>query len=354
VIEIREATEEDNESLIELQNKCPQGTSLVLGVDSSPDFFARSKPFKDWHVFVAVEDNSIVGSAAYAIKDTYVGGKLVKTAYEYGFMVDPQQRRKGIATQLQKYLERVALEKNVDMLHLDIMEDNKPSLNLFSKMGFEKVKDFTTFSLMVYEKQSPVREISIRRMKESDVEKVVAIINEMYRGYNFFHPFKPKDFLNYVERTPYFDLHNILLFQDEQDIKACLGYWDYNNIRKYIVQKFNWRLKTQLFLMKFLGLFTKTPHIPKQGDALSSYNLIMPAFKDTESIKDLIRHLINIALENKIYFLHVPVDPENPIAAVLSRFRHTKIRLHFFIKPLKQKSAPSLGNAKLFIDAAEI
>lgn len=354
MIEIREATEEDNESLIELQNKCPQGTSLVLGVDSSPDFFARSKPFKDWHVFVAVENNSIVGSAAYAINNTYVEGKLVKTAYEYGFIVDPQQRRKGIATQLQKYLEHVAFEKNVNMLHLDIIEDNKPSIRLFSKMGFKKVKDCTTFSLMVYKKQPTVKEKNIRRMEKSDLKKVVAMINEMYRGYDFFHPFKPKDFLDYVRRMPYFDLHNIFLFQDGQDIKACLGYWDYNNIRKYIVQKFNWRLKTQLFLMKFLGLLTKTPNIPKQGESLSSYNLIMPAFKDTESIQDLIRHLINIALENKIYFLHIPTDPENPVTPVLSRFRHTKIRLHFFIKPLKQKEPPSLRNTKLFIDAAEI
>jgi hypothetical protein len=47
LIEIRKATEKDNQALNELQTKCPSGTSIVMNVDSSPDFFARSKPFKD-------------------------------------------------------------------------------------------------------------------------------------------------------------------------------------------------------------------------------------------------------------------------------------------------------------------
>jgi hypothetical protein len=32
-----------------------------MNVDSSPDFFARSKPFKDWAVLAAVDDGKIVG-----------------------------------------------------------------------------------------------------------------------------------------------------------------------------------------------------------------------------------------------------------------------------------------------------
>jgi len=138
---IREATGDDNDALNELQRKCPMGTSFVLGVDSSPDYFARSRPFKDWHVFVAVENNTIVGSAAFAAKDIYVEDRQIKTAYEYGFIVDPLHRRKGIAKKLQRHIEQIALENNVDLLHLDIIEDNVPSVSLFSKMGFEEAKN---------------------------------------------------------------------------------------------------------------------------------------------------------------------------------------------------------------------
>ena len=138
---IRKANEHDNDGLNELQKKCPMGTSMILGVDSSPDFFARSRPFRDWHVFVAVENDVIVGSAGFATYDTCVEGKQIKTAYEYGFIVDPLHRRKGIAEELQSYIEKIARDSDVDLLHLDVIEDNIPSIRFFSKMGFEKLRE---------------------------------------------------------------------------------------------------------------------------------------------------------------------------------------------------------------------
>jgi len=354
LIKIREASEKDNETLIELQNRCPQGTSFVLGVDSSPDYFARSKPFRDWHVLVANEENGIVGSAAFAIDEAYVGGRKFRVAYEYGFIVDPRHRRKGIAIKLQERIERVALGKDVDLLHLDITEDNGPSIELFSKFGFRKVKDCATFSLMVSRRHKVPQERNIRQMGRSDVEEVVSLINEMYHDYSFFNPFKPEDFVNYVRRMPYFNFHDILVFEDNGDIKACLGCWNYNKVRKYIVQKFSWKLKAQIYLLRLMGLFTQMPEIPTIGEPIQSYNLTTLAYKNRESITELVKHIINKALDNKISFLHVPVDLDTEIAAVLSKFRHTKLKLHFFVKSLKQAKVPNLEDTKLYVDASEL
>lgn len=351
---IREATKDDNDTLNEIQKKCPMGTSLVLGVDSSPDYFARSKPFKDWHVFVAVEDNTIVGSAAFAIKDTYVEDKQIKTAYEYGFMVDPSHRRKGIAGELQRHIERIALDNNIDLLHLDIIEDNFPSINLFSGMGFKKAKDCTIFSLMPYKKQKTAVEANVRGMDETDVDAVTNLINETYRNYNFFTPYNPNDFTEFVKRMPHFGFHNILLLEDNDGIKACLGYWEYNKVRRYVVQNLNWKMKAQTYLIRVIGLFTKMPPIPKLGEALPSYNLVMLAYRNPESLAELIRNVVNIALKNKINLIHAPADPTNPTAAILSRFTHTKMKMHFFIKPLKQEKLLSLGEKKLYVDALEM
>lgn len=43
MILIREATEDDNDALNGLQKKCPMGTSMFIGIDSSPVYFARSR-----------------------------------------------------------------------------------------------------------------------------------------------------------------------------------------------------------------------------------------------------------------------------------------------------------------------
>jgi GNAT superfamily N-acetyltransferase len=354
LIEIRKATEKDNQALNELQTKCPSGTSIVMNVDSSPDFFTRSKPFKDWTVLVAVDEGKIVGSARYAINDAIVEGKQVKAAYEYGFMVDPEQRRRGIAAKLQECIEQNAAERNVDLLHLTIIEDNIPSINLFSKMGFEKVKDCATLSIMVYKKQKLTKEVNIRTAEKSDLSEIVNMINEMYHDYNFFHPLKTEDLLDYIQRMPGFNLQNMFVFHDQHGVKACIGYWDYAKVRKYIVQKFNWRLKAQLSLLKLAGLFAEMPRIPKPGEPFLSYNLTTLAFKDAESIMNLIKHVINIALENRINILNIPVDVSSPAAEVLSRFRHARIGLQFLAKPLSGKKLSRLDEDTLYIDITAI
>jgi len=352
---IREAAERDNDALNELQKKCPMGTSLVLGVDSSPDYFARSRPFRDWHVFVAVENDIIVGSAAFAINDTYVEGTQIKTAYEYGFSVDPLHRRKGIAEKLQGHIEHTALENDVDLLHLDIIEDNIPSISLFSKMGFEKVKDCMTISLMPYKRQRISAEGSIRSMEEADVDDVTDLINEMYRGYDFFAPFQPKDFVEYLGRIPHFDFRNILVLEDNGELEACLGVWEYDKVRKYIVEKLNWRLKAQTSLIRLIGLFTRMPYIPKPGEPLLSYNLATAAYKRPESMTELLKKTVNIALENKINFIHVTIDPSCPMATVLSQFRfQTRMKLHVLTKPLKQERIPRSRERKIYVDVAEM
>jgi len=354
VIRIREAREGDNDALIELQKQCPQGTNLVLGIDSSPDYFARCKPFKDWHVFVACEDDSIIGSAAYAINETLVGGVQLKTAYEYGFMVDPHHRRRGIAVKLQKHIEQIAADNKIDLLHLDITEENLPSIGFFSKMGFRKVKDCAVFSLMVYRRQSIERETNIRCMKKKDINKVTDLINKTYRDYNFFTPFQTNELMQYVGRMPYFDLNSIVVYEDAEDIRACLGFWDYNKVRRYIVQRFSWRLKAQAVLMKLARAFTKVPDIPKPGESLLSYNLATLGCRDVGSVTELIKYVVNVALEKRVNFLHMPVDPESPIAAALSQFRHTRMKLHFFIKPLVQEALPDLKGRNVYIDVSEM
>jgi GNAT superfamily N-acetyltransferase len=354
MILVRDATEDDNEALNELQKKCPMGTSIVIGVDCSPDYFARSRPFKEWQVLVAVENGTIVGSAAYAIIDTCVNGEQFKTAFEYGFIVDPLYRRKGIAEKLHRHIEHASLERDVKLLHLDIIEDNLPSIGLFSKLGFTKVKDCTIFSLMPYKKQKTTAEASVRSMNEADVDDVTNLINEMYRDYDFFAPFQPKDFLEYIKRMPHFDLHNILVLEGSDGIKACLGYWDHSKVRRYVVEKMNRTMRMQAYLMKLISLFAKMPRIPKLGEQLLNYNLTTMACRDSESMTELIKHTINIALENKVNQIIATVDPRNPIAANLSQFRHVKMKSHFFVKSLRREGLPNLGERKLYIDANQM
>jgi hypothetical protein len=207
---------------------------------------------------------------------------------------------------------------------------------------------------MPYKKQKVINEEAIGVMNEADIEAVTDLINKTYSGHNFFAPLKSKDFLDSLKRIPHFDFHNILVLRRNDRIEATLGYWEYDKVRKYIVQKLNRRLKAQTYLIRVIGLFTKMPHIPRLGETLLSYNLTIMAYRNPESLAELIRHVVNIALDNKIDFIHVTVDPASPAAAVLTQFTHTKMKLYFYVKSLRHEKLPNLGERKLYIDALEM
>jgi hypothetical protein len=69
---------------------------------------------------------------------------------------------------------------------------------------------------------------------------------------------------------------------------------------------------------------------------------------------NLIKHEINIALENGINILNIPVDVSSPAAEVLSRFRHARIGLQFLAKPLSGKKLSRLDEDTLYIDITAI
>jgi GNAT superfamily N-acetyltransferase len=133
---IRKAELGDNEALLKLQLRCPQGTDLVFQFDRSPDFFARSMPYERLWTFIAEEGDQIVGSIECALRDLYIGGVICKAMYVFGVMVDPEHRRKGIASMLQAEVDGVASRVDADLMYVFIVEENVPSIRMTEKMGF--------------------------------------------------------------------------------------------------------------------------------------------------------------------------------------------------------------------------
>jgi hypothetical protein len=97
------------------------------------------------------------------------------------------------------------------------------------------------------------------------------------------------------------------------------------------------------------------PHIPKPGEALLSYNLATVAYRRPESMTELLKKAINIALENNVNFIHVTIDPSCPMTTLLSQFGfQTRMKLHVLTKPLKQARSSHLGENKIYLDVAEL
>jgi len=348
LIKIRNALEMDDSALIELQKKCPMGRSLILQFDSSPSFFNRSKHQTENHIIVAVEEGNIVGSASCAIMEKRVNEKTLRTAYNYGLMVDPSHRRKGIATLLTERREEIASEHDIDMIFCQIIQNNIPSIRVMEKRDFMHVKDIISYVLMVYKPQKPSTHGVIRPAEKPDFPRIVDLINDTYSEYDLYKPHKVDEFKEFVEKRAHYDLNNIHVYEKEGEVKACLGYWDYNKIIQMTVLQLARKDQLMNIALAFLGIFTKLPKIPKPGQRLTQYFLQDIGFTKPEYLTELVKHVNNIALKNDIGVL-TTLGVEEPITDVLSKFMNTTSTEHIYAKPLKELDLTGFGQKKIFL-----
>ena len=92
-MDIREATVNDNQELQNIQAQCPMGASLIVSSVNAPDFFARAKAYERWKVYVACDNNRIIGSAATAIREAVINGSLKGIGYEFQYFTRPEYRK---------------------------------------------------------------------------------------------------------------------------------------------------------------------------------------------------------------------------------------------------------------------
>ena len=147
---IHQAMPKDNGQLQELQGKCPQGKKLIVSTVNTPDFFARAKAFESYRVFVACEENGIIGSHACAIHNAVVNGKLSRVGYSFQTFISPSHRRKNLAKQLLQYMEDHLIQNGAALVYGLIMEGNLPSMKLVESLGFKLHRTLVMPGLAIY------------------------------------------------------------------------------------------------------------------------------------------------------------------------------------------------------------
>lgn len=347
-MQIREAKPEDNQQLIELQRKCPMGSDLLLQLDSSPDFFNRSRGYEDWAILVAEEEGQIIGSAGFATLETTIDGSLYQGVYEYGFMVDPAHRRKGIASIIQESIETHAHDNGADFLYLNITEGNIASHMLFTSHGFKPVRECSPLMFMAYKKHD-TDHYKIRPMKEGDIPVVVTLLNEYNEDLDFYTPLTEDSFKEYFGRLPFYSLDNIFLYEHDT-VKAVAGFWDYTNVMRFTLQSFNTRWKMMSAIAGILGKITTMPKFPVVGEQMSHWYLTPFAYRDPLAANQLLVHVLNKAYSDGVYMVSLPVDKESPAYSELNKHRPNKGTFTFYIKPYVD--LPSIK--KIYVDPMDI
>jgi ribosomal protein S18 acetylase RimI-like enzyme len=270
--------------------------------------------------------------------------------YEYGVMVNPDVRRKGIASSLQREIE--ARTSSSDYMHLNITEGNIASHSFFKGYGFEPVKKCVPLMVMAY-KEHQVEDLKIRKMREGDIPVVVNLLNETYRGYDFYEPFTEDSFMEHYGRLPFYNLKDIYLFEQDT-VLAVAGVWDYDKVMKFTLLKFNNRWKMMRLMTKVMGLLTAMPKISGVGEQMSNWYLTPLGYRDPDAASQLVGYLLNLAYKRNVGMISLPLAVDSPIKEVLSGYRYGEGSLIWYMKSISGEELPDVSSKPLFVDVKDI
>ena len=349
---IREATIEDNQELQELQGKCPQGKTLIISLVNTPDFFARAKAYESTQVYVACENNQIVGSAAGAIREAIVNGSLRRVGYEFQYFTSPGYRGRGIARQLHKYIKNHFIQHGAVLSYLLVIEGNLPAMELFEGLGFNHHRTLTMPGLAIYKEMNAAHKGNIRQIVSEELPLVSDLLNETWQGYDLYEPTSAETLTQFVNRTPAYNFSNIFVFEDHGEILACLGFWDWNQIMKITLKARSLKMQMMGFLLDIARAFRSLPRIPRPGEILKQWCLTPIGFRNADHLAVLIKYVNNLALHRGIEQIFCIGERDHPLLTTMKGFIHVDTAMHLYVKLLQQDV--SMGDKPVFINGIDL
>lgn len=345
----------DNEELIALQVRCPQGTTLVLSATNTPDFFARARAYPAHHVFVAEEDGQIIGSAACGLHEVLLGGEVRTVGYEFQYFTAPEARGQGVARELRGRVEQVLVAAGAALSYALIVEGNAPSRRVLKHQGFRPHRTLQTAVFLPYRPVDAegVGVGMVRPLVPDDYPVVADLLQAAWGGHDFYEPLSPARLSELVERLPAFAADDLwgLELEDGGELVACLGIWDWSRITRVEVQRLTPQLRLIGGALDALRLLRPMPRMPKAGQELRQWALILPGFREPARLAPLLRHANNQALQRGADTLVALCAKDDPLLRASSGLFHATSGMQLYVKPLQ---ALAFGDRPVHLDAIDL
>lgn len=348
-MDIREAIPEDNIELQQLQERCPQGASLIVSVVNTPDFFARAKAYETYKVYVASEEKRIIGSAACAMRNAVLNGRIRRVGYEFQYFISPDYRRKGIARKLRRQVEEHLVQSGAELSYALIMEGNRPSMRLFECESFKRHRTLVMPALPVRKEMDVLSEGLIRPAQSGDMGEVADLLNATWQGRELYEPASAEMLFQLIHRTPSLSYDDVLVLEDQGEILACLGCWDWSRVMRVTVKALNWKLRVIGWLLYNTRM---VPRFPRPGRTMKQMMLVLIGFKTPAHLGGLIRHLNNRAFRKGIEQIFCVCERRDVLLKSMKGFIRVDTALHLYAKPLAQDVF--LTDAPLFVSGIDL
>jgi len=338
-ISVREATPADNTALLALDRQCVVAAATPVTFDRTPDFFARSRPYAYWRVYVAENDSGLIGVGAMALKRVLVNARPVEAAYLYDLRVAPSYRRLGVAKAVGDAIRAHVRSFRPTVSYSLVMEGNVASLTFVQSRGSRPLR-LCTLNLIPVESRIDPGPDRLKALDDSAVEAALRLARAAHPGHDLF-PFvdeaSVRDRVHRLEQSGFSGLYG---WEDGEGLAGCFGLWDYSPIMRMRVLEatgeWSWVAGRDLHLIFLTPLgFRQAHHL-------------------VEVVKMAAARLRASPTPGAARVLAITHDRMDPAYVGLEQFRPVRMGFTLFGLELSERGGSSFGSRLVFVDPADL
>ena len=331
-ITYRKASERDNKQLLELTRKSGMKGQIALRTDRDPDFFALVRLRGPGAVFVALDDDNIVGSISVTEETVWIHGQKHPLFYISDFKVSPSHRNQGIGFKLTQQVVGYLETKDADFAMLHVAKGNSRPFVFFSDRGnypdFDNIGTFTVYQYLGKKSKKNNHRFTFQEVKPTD--EVLNFINSFYKNYQL---------------APYYTRANLegtqlLGVYEGESLKAVMGIGSLDKLKQNVVLKIPLYLKLFRGFMNILQPLMGTVKMPGINQPIRMLYLKLLALD--EMGKDL-TYAIFSKLEHEAYeqqypFISIGLHENDPLQKIIPQRRRITFRSTGMLVSMKRSN----------------
>lgn len=342
-IKISPASDDENDKIIALAEKCPQEGMITFFINRTPRFNTLHRLLdKDaWHL-VARKDESIIGLVGVVHFPVRIMSQTYKAGYMLDLRVDKAYRRGIAAFKLVKEAVDYVRKSDADMVIANFLKDNKHPLVFTTGRGGLPAAHYLgtnrIFNIIPIRKLRLDRSYTIEQPTDSDIPEIVRLYEKYASRYTIAPVITEDRFRYYLDNITGLSLNNFLVAKEKGRIKAITALWDEHPYKSYQVLRLNFSIRLVTGVLNFLSHFIKVPHPIRLNEPLRQLSLVLYAHDDCpEALDTLFRHANNITMGQE-YTLIMLYAPENdPVFSSINKFTGISVRSEMYMFAREEK-----------------
>lgn len=322
-IEIREATEADNQSLLALTRSTPMAGTIPLRIDRDPEFFALLRLRGEGKVFIAVRGHEVIGCISAALRTAYISGVPETVAYVGDMKVHPRFSGTRIALRLIQALEAHLRSLGIDLCFSVVANGNLRAMPLFEgRLGIPRwahLGRFLVDELIPSPLLARSRKYSIEAAEASDLPAITTLLDRFHRSRQFAPQLSPDDVATAISSSREEPFSRIFVARLAGNVVATLSLHDTCEVKRNVLLNAPVPLRCALALLRIAAAPFPGFSVPRIGNPIRVLYIRSIACEEEHwhALRALVAMARAKAFRRRFTFLVIGLHEGDPLRSIV-------------------------------------